>query len=84
LRPWGPAGRLASGPMVLEGRRPDGRPWRMAGRQVLSAEPVRFADDGPPQILTIERHPSTIDGEDSPRPYVYAVSDHGLVARWRG
>lgn len=84
LRPWGPPGRLAGGAMVLEGRRPDGRPWRMAGRQVLSAEPVRFVAEGPPQILTIERHPSTIDGEDSPRPYVYAVSDHGLVARWRG
>lgn len=84
LRPWGPPGRLAMGPMVLEGRRPDGRPWRMAGRQVLSAEPARFVADGPPQILTIERHASTIDGEDSPRPYVYAVSDHGLVARWRG
>jgi poly-gamma-glutamate synthesis protein (capsule biosynthesis protein) len=84
LRPWGPAGRLAIGPMVLEGRRPDGRPWRMAGRQVLSAEPARFAADGLPQILTIERHLSSIDGEDSPRPYVYAVSDHGLVARWRG
>lgn len=84
LRPWGPAGRLATGPMVVEGDRPDGRAWRMAGRQILSAEPVRFLADGPPMVLTIERHPSPIDGEDSPRPYVYALGDHGLIARWRG
>ncbi len=35
-------------------------------------------------LVTVERHPSPIDGEDGPRPYVYDVTDHGLVARWRG
>jgi poly-gamma-glutamate synthesis protein (capsule biosynthesis protein) len=35
-------------------------------------------------LFTVERHPSPIDGEDGPRPYVYDVTPHGLVARWRG
>jgi hypothetical protein len=85
LAPWGEAQRLISGPMALEGRSPENAAsWKMAGRRVLSAEAGRMAPDRPPFLLTIERHPSSIDSEDGPRPYVYEVSDHGLIARWRG
>ena len=35
-------------------------------------------------LLALEQHPSTLDGEDLPRPYVYEVSQKGLIARWRG
>lgn len=35
-------------------------------------------------LLTLENHFSSIDQEASPRPYVYEVSPHGLIAKWRG
>jgi hypothetical protein len=90
LAPWGEPNRLVSGPMVIEGRPVEkiaGRmaaPWKMAGRRVLSVGTGRMAPDRPSFLVTIERHPSSIDSEDGPRPYVYEVSDHGLIARWRG
>lgn len=89
LLPWGEAGRLATGPMVIEGRPAGpsaggGTPWKMAGRHVLAAETGPLDPGQPPMLLTIERHASPIDGEDGPRPYVYVITDHGLVARWRG
>lgn len=64
--------------LVLEARR-DGRPvWRTRATHLLSIEP------GPGWLLALEQHPSSIDRETGPRPYVYAVGPHGLVARWRG
>jgi poly-gamma-glutamate synthesis protein (capsule biosynthesis protein) len=35
-------------------------------------------------LFTLERHPSSIDQEDGPRPYVYEVTPRGLIAKWRG
>jgi poly-gamma-glutamate synthesis protein (capsule biosynthesis protein) len=84
LRPWGEPGRLVPGPTVLAGEA-EGKPaWRMAGRPLLAAEVGVLEPGGRPLLVTVERHPSPIDGEDGPRPYVYDVTDHGLVARWRG
>ena len=37
-----------------------------------------------PLLVSLERHPSSIDNELGLRPYVYAVGPGGLVARWRG
>jgi poly-gamma-glutamate synthesis protein (capsule biosynthesis protein) len=37
-----------------------------------------------PLLLSLERHPSSIDNEVGLRPYVYAVGGNGLIARWRG
>ena len=37
-----------------------------------------------PLLLSLERHPSSIDNEVGLRPYVYAIGPHGLIARWRG
>ena len=84
LRPWTEQGRLSSGTLVIEGQSPGRKSWRMSGRQVLSAEIGTLDPSQPPFLFTVERHPSPMDGENSPRPYVYAVSDRGLVARWRG
>ena len=39
---------------------------------------------GPTLLLALERHPSSLDLADDPRPYVYAVSPQGLIPRWRG
>lgn len=64
--------------LVLEARR-DGRAvWRTRPSHLLSLEA------GPGWLLALEPHPSSIDLETGPRPYVYALGPRGLVARWRG
>ena len=53
--------------------------------RALSLESGRLAgEEGEELLFALERHPSPLDGEDGVRPYVYAVDDTGLVARWRG
>lgn len=70
---------------VLEGVQPGARAWRSAVLPLVSAEAGRLAGaDGPQFLLTLERHASSIDGEDGVRPYVYEVLPGRLVARWRG
>jgi hypothetical protein len=83
------SGEIASGPLVLEGvsareGAADRVLWRSPARTLLSIESGRVAADRPAMLFTVERHASPIDGEDGPRPYVYDVTPHGLVARWRG
>jgi poly-gamma-glutamate synthesis protein (capsule biosynthesis protein) len=83
------AGRtVVSGAVVLEGVSVEAGParvlWRSPARSLLSIDSGRLAADRPAMLFTIERHASPIDGEDGPRPYVYDVTPHGLVARWRG
>jgi poly-gamma-glutamate synthesis protein (capsule biosynthesis protein) len=52
---------------------------------LVSAEVGKLAGPGGPDYLfTLERHHSSIDEEDGPRPYVYEVHAGGLIARWRG
>jgi poly-gamma-glutamate synthesis protein (capsule biosynthesis protein) len=52
---------------------------------VLSLEAGFLAGaQGPPLLLSLEKHTSPIDSERDPRPYVYEVGPHGLIARWRG
>jgi poly-gamma-glutamate synthesis protein (capsule biosynthesis protein) len=58
--------------------------WRSPARSLLAIESGRLAPERPAMLFTIERHVSPIDDEDGPRPYVYDVTPHGLVARWRG
>jgi poly-gamma-glutamate synthesis protein (capsule biosynthesis protein) len=93
LGPRIPGRAAVSGAVVLEGvPAADGVPapvsdralWRSAARHLLSIESGRLAADRPAMLFTVERHASPIDGEDGPRPYVYDVTPHGLVARWRG
>jgi hypothetical protein len=70
---------------VIEGARTGGRPWRSPALPLVSAEVGKLAgSQGPDYLLTLERHHSSIDGEDGLRPYVYEAHDSGLVARWRG
>ena len=84
LSPWTEPGRLKGDAMVIEGRARGQKPWRVAGRKILSAEAGALEAGKPPVLFTVERHFSPIDKENSPRPYVYAVEDRGLAARWRG
>ncbi|WP_257168783.1 CapA family protein [Bradyrhizobium sp. SRS-191] len=83
IGPWIRDGEIASDRLVLEGRGEANR-WRTPPRALLSAEAGRLVADQPPLLFTLERHASPIDGEDGPRPYVYEVTAHGLVAKWRG
>jgi len=61
------------------------------GKRLWRTRPIRLAAiaagrlDGKKEYLfTLEKHYSPIDGEIALRPYVYSVTRHGLVARWRG
>jgi len=78
--------RVLDGEYVMEGRRPlEARAWRSPALPLVSAEAGKLAGPaGPDYLLTLERHPSSLDGEDGLRPYVYEARETGLVARWRG
>jgi poly-gamma-glutamate synthesis protein (capsule biosynthesis protein) len=78
--------RGVDGEYVMEGKRPlEARAWRSPALPLVSAEAGKLAGPGGPDYLfTLERHPSSLDGEDGVRPYVYEAHETGLVARWRG
>lgn len=70
---------------IIEGARQGIHPWRSQALPVISAEAGKLAGpNGPEYLFTLEEHPSSIDGEEGVRPYVYEALDGGLVARWRG
>lgn len=50
----------------------------------MALEAGRLDDSGEPELFTVERRFSSLDGEEGLRPYVYGVRDGTLVARWRG
>ena len=84
IRAWTFPGQITSTDQVdLEGSAGP-TSWRTVPGALVSAAPAPLAPDKPPLLLTLERHPSSMDSEDGPRPYVYEVTPHGLVARWRG
>jgi poly-gamma-glutamate synthesis protein (capsule biosynthesis protein) len=77
--------RMVGGEYVLEGAHEGTRPWRSPALPLVSAEAGKLAGPaGPDYLFTLERHPSSLDGEDGVRPYVYEAHERGLVARWRG
>jgi poly-gamma-glutamate synthesis protein (capsule biosynthesis protein) len=84
LRAWTPQGEVRAGQTVLEGMSASGH-WRTRAGGLVGAELGTLAPGGPPLLLTLERHPSSMDTEGQGlRPYVYELGDTGLVARWRG
>jgi hypothetical protein len=59
--------------------------WQTRPLELLALDAGRIAGPAdPPLLLALERHPSSLDRADNPRPYVYEVSPKGLIARWRG
>ncbi|AUB85319.1 hypothetical protein THSYN_29110 (plasmid) [Candidatus Thiodictyon syntrophicum] len=59
--------------------------WQTRPLELLALDAGRLAGaQGPTLLLALERHPSSLDLADDPRPYVYAISPQGLVPRWRG
>ena len=80
-----PASSVDAASMVLEASRSGNVVARTRPAWLLSAEAALFDGSGkPPLLFTLERHPSSIDGEEGVRPYVYEVGPRGLIARWRG
>ena len=79
--PWS-ADRAAAG-VVLEGYKEGKLQWRSRRQELISLQ-ATTAMGTEPLLLSLERHPSSIDDEMALRPYVYAVGPHGLIARWRG
>ncbi|HEX7919237.1 MAG TPA: CapA family protein [Gemmatimonadales bacterium] len=80
--PWSPTTEGRG--LVLEGRKEGMRPWRSRRVDVVAMETGLATDSGPPLLLTLERHPSEMDGEVALRPHVYDVGPRGLIAKWRG
>jgi poly-gamma-glutamate synthesis protein (capsule biosynthesis protein) len=84
LRPWSAdRGMAFSAAMVIEGRS-EAAEWRTVPRPLLAAQAGTLAAGKAAMLFTLERHPSSIDDEDGPRPYAYDIGPHGLIARWRG
>ena len=78
--------QFMSGDLILEATQSGKKGWALAARHLLSAEPAQFLHQNKKEnfLVTLETHQSSIDKELGPRPYVYKVTDHGLVAKWRG
>ncbi len=71
--------------VILEARRGERVAWRSWPLPLEGMAAARLAGpEGPEWLLTIERHPSPIDGELGLRPYVYQPGPRGLIPRWRG
>ena len=83
LRAWTQQRQVSTGRTIIEGISPDAR-WRTPPGALVAAESGTLVAGRPPMLFTLERHSSSMDSEDGPRPYVYDVSARGLVARWRG
>jgi poly-gamma-glutamate synthesis protein (capsule biosynthesis protein) len=83
VRAWTPQREVGAGRTVLQGISAGDR-WRTRPGALVAAEFGALVPERPPMLITLERHTSSIDTEDSPRPYVYEVTADGLVARWRG
>lgn len=86
MRPKLDEKQFVDGDLVLEGKKPGMRGWSVVAKRLLSIEKGHFINDRSKKnfLFTLESHFSSIDQEASPRPYIYEVSPHGLVAKWRG
>ncbi len=69
--------------VILDGDREGKLAWQSRRQELVSLQLVKTMA-AEPLLLSLERHPSSIDDEVGLRPYVYAVGPHGLIARWRG
>lgn len=86
IRPRLAEKQFVDGEIVLEGVKAGARKWDVVAKRLIGIEKGRLASgiEQKELLFTLEEHHSSIDQEISPRPYVYEVSNHGLVAKWRG
>lgn len=79
--PWSPDQSADS--VLLEGYTNGRLLWRSTRQELVSLQETdRWGQEA--MLLSLERHPSSIDNQVGLRPYVYAVGRSGLIARWRG
>lgn len=77
--------QLISIPIRLEGIKSGMKIWTTENKNILSLETFQPDKNKKHALLFIlEKHYSSIDHQNSPRPYVYEVTPNGLVAKWRG
>ena len=79
--PWSPDQPVNG--IILDGYQAGRLVWQSRRQDLVSLQLVTSMA-AEPLLLSLERHPSSIDDEVGLRPYVYAVGSHGLIARWRG
>jgi hypothetical protein len=59
--------------------------WKTRRANIVSLEPMKVGGARAAEYLfALERHFSTMDGEEGLRPCVYEVRSEGLVPKWRG
>ena len=59
--------------------------WKTRHANLVSLQPMKVTGPRAAEYLfTLERHFSTMDGEEGLRPCVYEARPEGLVPRWRG
>jgi len=59
--------------------------WKTRHANIVSLESMKVGGPQPSEyLLTLERHFSTMDGEEGLRPCVYEARPEGLVPKWRG
>ena len=81
--PWTPD--ASQDGIALTGWKNGTMQWRTPRRNLLSVDSGELAGANSEALLFIlERHQSSLDQEEGVRPYVYAVGEHGPIARWRG
>jgi hypothetical protein len=69
--------------IVIEAYQMNKKMWSTHPMSIISIEAGKL--DGENEYLfTIEKHYSRLDGEISPRPYVYTADNYGLIDKWRG
>lgn len=85
LKPHWSDGEDSSGKIFLEGLQVGKVVWKTPPIHLLSIESGKLGNGSPEEfVLTLERHYSPLDQEPGVRPYVYHVTDYGLLAKWRG
>ncbi len=86
LKPLMLGSRFTNASIILEGWKDNKMAWNVAAKHILSLEPAQLdaGDSSKVFLFSLEQHLSSIDQEVGPRPYVYEVTPHGLVAKWRG
>jgi poly-gamma-glutamate synthesis protein (capsule biosynthesis protein) len=86
IRPRLAEHQFVDGEVVLEGTKSGAKHWTVVAKRLLSLTKGRLTEGKTSKdfLFTLENHRSSIDQEASPRPYVYEVTPHGLVAKWRG
>lgn len=69
--------------IILEGYQNGKRLWQSTPMSLVSISSADF-DKNYNYIFTLEKHYSSIDGENGLRPYVYSITSTGLMDLWRG